>query len=137
MTCRISHTTIDARDPYAQSLWWAQVLGMTEDPADPNAPDHEECLIISADRRQQLLFIKVPESKTVKNRIHFDLRPTDGTQAAELERLIGLGATEVADHRRPDGGGWMTLADPEGNEFCVLLSDSEREAFLAAHPEMV
>ncbi|WP_152362100.1 VOC family protein [Microlunatus speluncae] len=130
MTSRISHTSIDAKNAYAQSVWWADVLGLSEDPDDPNEPGHEECMIMSADRSLQVLFIEVPEGKTVKNRIHFDLRPTDLTQAGEIDRLLGLGATEVADHRR-DGAGWMTLADPEGNEFCILLSDDERAAFLA------
>ena len=123
MTSRISHTTIDSRNAYQQSLWWAQVLGMSEDPQDPNEPRHEECMIFSADGRTRLLFVEVPEAKRVKNRLHFDLRPTDATREAEVARLLGLGATEVADHRRPDGSGWVTLADPEGNEFCVLRGD--------------
>jgi hypothetical protein len=81
---------------------------MSEDPQDPNEPPHEECMIFSADGRTRLLFIEVPEGKQVKNRIHFDLRPTDGTREVEVARLLGLGATEVADHRRPDGSGWVT-----------------------------
>ena len=63
-----------------------------------------------------LLFIKVPEVKTVKNRLHLDLRPDD--QAAEVQRLLGLGATRV-DIGQGDTR-WVVLADPEGNEFCVL-----------------
>ena len=125
MTSRISHTTIDAHDAHAQSVWWGRVLGMTEDPEDPNEPGHEECMIFSPDGRTRVLFIEVPEAKTIKNRIHFDLRPTDGTREEEVERLVDLGATVVADRRRPDGSGWFTLADPEGNEFCVLRGDSE------------
>jgi catechol 2,3-dioxygenase-like lactoylglutathione lyase family enzyme len=125
MTSQISNTTIDSRNAYQQSVWWAQVLGMREDPQDPNEPGHEECMIFSADGRIRLLFIEVPEAKQVKNRLHFDLRPTDVTRDGEVERLLGLGATEVADHRRSDGSGWVTLADPEGNEFCVLRSDRE------------
>ena len=125
MTSRISHTTIDAHDAHAQSVWWGRVLGMTEDPEDPNEPGHEECMIFSPDGRTRVLFIEVPEAKTIKNRIHFDLRPTDGTREEEVERLVGLGATVVADRRRPDGSGWFTLADPEGNEFCILKGDSE------------
>jgi Glyoxalase-like domain len=125
MTSRISHTTIDSRNAYQQSVWWAQVLNMREDPQDPNEPAHEECMIFSVDGRARLLFIDVPEGKQVKNRIHFDLQPTDATREEEVARLLGLGATQVADHRRPDGSGWVTLADPEGNEFCVLRSDRE------------
>lgn len=120
MTSRISHTSVDARDAYAQSVWWAQVLDWTEDPDDPNLPEHEECLILSRDRSQLLLFIRVPDDKVVKNRLHLDLRPVDGTREREVERLIALGATQLGDFRRPDGSGWITLADPEGNEFCVL-----------------
>jgi hypothetical protein len=70
MSSRISHTSFDARDAYAQSLFWSQVLDFTEDPDDPNEPGHEECLIMSRDRSQLLLFITVPDGKTVKNRVH-------------------------------------------------------------------
>ena len=127
MTSRISHTSTDARDACAQSRWWGAVLGMHEDPRDPNLPGHEECMIFSADGRTRLLFIEVPEGKTVKNRLHLDLRPVEGTREQEVDRLLGLGATLVADHRRPDGSGWVTLADPEGNEFCVIRGDGEVE----------
>ena len=125
VTSRISHTAIDSRNAYQQSLWWAQVLGMDEDPEDPNEPGHEECMIFSADGRTRLLFIEVPEPKQVKNRLHFDLRPADAIREAEVARLLSLGATEVADHHRPDGSGWVTLADPEGNEFDILRGDQE------------
>jgi len=125
MTSRISHTTIDSRNAYQQSVWWAQVLGMREDSQDPNEPGHEECMIFSVDGRTRLLFIEVPEGKQIKNRVHFDLRPTDVTRDEEVDRLLGIGATEVADRRRPDGSGWGTLPDPQGNELCILRSDSE------------
>ena len=98
---------------------------MAGDPEDPNEPGHEECMIFSADGRTRVLFIEVPEPKQIKNRLHFDLRPVDLTRDQEAERLIAHGATVVADRRRPDGSGWFTLADPEGNEFCVLRSDRE------------
>ncbi len=127
MTSRLSHTTVDARDAYAQSRWWGEVLGFREDPRDPNEIGHEECMIFSADGRTRLLFIEVPEARTVKNRLHLDLRPTDASRESEVERLLGLGATRLADHRRPDGSGWITLADPEGNELCVLRGDGEVE----------
>ena len=120
VTSRISHTSVDARNSYAQSVWWAQVLDWTEDPDDPNLPEHEECLILSRDGAQRLLFIRVPDDKVVKNRLHLDLRPVDGTREDEVARLVALGAVELGDFRRPDGSGWITLADPEGNEFCVL-----------------
>jgi hypothetical protein len=126
MTSRISHTTVDAHDAYALSVWWAEVLGFAEDPRDPNLPGHEECMIFSPDGRTRVLFIDVPDDKVVKNRIHFDLSPTDRTRDEEVQRLLTHGATEVADRRTPEGGGWVTMADPEGNEFCVLRSESER-----------
>jgi len=73
------------------------------------------------------LFIEVPESKRVKNRVHFDLGPIDRTRDEEIERVRALGATELDDRRQLDGTGWVVLADPEGNEFCILRSDAERD----------
>ncbi|GAB2525878.1 VOC family protein [Paramicrobacterium agarici] len=128
MTLRLSHTSIDSRNAYAQSRWWGDVLGYAEDADDPNLPDHEECLIISPDGASRLLFIDVPEGKSVKNRLHFDLRPTDVTRAEEVERVLSLGATHVADFIREDGTGWVVLADPEGNEFCILTGQPELDA---------
>jgi hypothetical protein len=125
MSSFISHTSVDSIDAYAQSVWWAAVLDYAEDPDDPNLPGHEECAIFSPDRQHQLLFIDVPETKQVKNRIHFDLRPREGTREDELQRLLDHGATMVADRREPDGRGWVVLADPEGNEFCILRSRGE------------
>jgi len=125
MTSFISHTSVDCADAYALSRWWQAVLDYIEDPQDPNEPEHEECMIFSRDRQHRLLFIAVPESKQVKNRIHFDLRPVTGSRDAELARLIDLGAVSVDDRRNPDGTGWVVLADPEGNEFCILRSEAE------------
>jgi Glyoxalase-like domain len=125
MTSYVSHTTVDCANAYTLSRWWQTVLDYSQDPEDPNEPGHEECLIFSSDRRHRLLFIEVPESKGVKNRIHFDLRPVDGRRDVELARLTGLGATVVDDRRNPDGTGWVVLADPEGNEFCILRSEAE------------
>ncbi|MFB7888108.1 VOC family protein [Cellulosimicrobium cellulans] len=138
MTSRISHTTFDARDSYAQSVFWAQVLGYTDVPGDPNFPGHEECMIIPpadaatpVESRGHVLFVEVPDDKELKNRVHLDLRPTDRTREEEVERVLALGATQVADRRTPDGGGWVVLADPEGNEFCILRSDAELAAAAA------
>ena len=128
MTSRISHTAVDSRNAYAQSLWWAKVLDMAEDPDDPNEPGDEECSIVTEDRRTEVLFIEVPEGKQVKNRLHFDLRPIDRTRDEEIERVLGIGATQFDDRRNDDGTGWMVLLDPEGNEFCILRSDAELAA---------
>lgn len=125
MASYVSHTSVDCTDAYALSRWWQAVLDYREDPDDPNEPGHEECLISAADGRHRLLFIEVPEVKQIKNRIHLDLRPAEGTRDEELARLVGLGAQVVDDLRHPDGTGWVVLADPEGNEFCILRSETE------------
>lgn len=128
MVSFISHTTIDCRNAYQLSQWWKQVLGYVDIEDDPNEPGHEECMIQRPDGGHQILFIETPDEKLGKNRLHFDLRPSDGTRDAEVARLVKLGATQLADHRgiRGDGTGWVVLADPEGNEFCVLRSEGER-----------
>ena len=126
MTSRISHTSFDASNAYAQSVFWSHVLDFVQDPDDPNEPGHEECLIMSRDQSQLLLFITVPDDKQVKNRVHLDLRPVDRTRDQEAQRLLELGASQLADHRRPDGSGWITMADPEGNEFCILSQQPPR-----------
>jgi catechol 2,3-dioxygenase-like lactoylglutathione lyase family enzyme len=128
MTLRIDHTTIDCHDAFALSSFWAQVLGFTHVPDDPNEPGDEECMIIDPAGRQKVLFIQVPEAKRVKNRVHFDLVPTDRTRDEEIGRVLTLGATPLDDRRQLDGTGWLVLADPEGNEFCILRSDPERDA---------
>jgi hypothetical protein len=126
VTSFISHTTVDCGDAYALSRWWQEVLDYVEDPEDPNLPGHVECLIYARNGGHRLLFIEVPETKQIKNRIHFDLQPVEGTRDEELARLIDLGAKPIDDLRNPDGTGWMVLADPEGNEFCILRSQAER-----------
>lgn len=127
MTSFVSHTSVDCHDAYALSEFWKVVLGYRDDPDDPNSPGDEECAINDPESGHRILFIEVPEAKTVKNRIHFDLRPRTGTRDAEVARLLAAGATQVEDHRgiRGLGSGWVTLADPEGNEFCVLRSPGE------------
>jgi Glyoxalase-like domain len=129
MASTVSHTTTDCANAYELSQWWKKVLGYVDLDGDPNLPGHEECMIRSPETGHMLLFIEVPDSKQVKNRVHLDLRPTDLTRDQEVERLLAIGASHLADHReiRGDGTGWVTLADPEGNEFCILRSDRERE----------
>ncbi|MGW4438246.1 VOC family protein [Streptomyces sp. NPDC004596] len=120
MTSRIRHVTIDSADAHALGSFWSKVLDqpLHEDdhPGDP------EALIEGAG----LLFVTVPDAKTVKNRLHLDLQPQDRTRDEEVERVIALGAGLVDDRRRPDGTGWVVLADPEGNEFCVERGAAER-----------
>ncbi len=116
----IRHVTIDSSDAYALASWWAKVLGQPVHEDDE--PGDEDALIEGAG----LLFVTVPEAKTVKNRVHLDLQPQDRTREEEVERLLALGATLVDDRRNPDGTGWAVLADPEGNEFCVERSAAER-----------
>jgi hypothetical protein len=128
MSAFISHTTVDCRDAYTLSAWWAQVLDYVEDPDDPNEPGHAECGISARDGSHHLLFIEVPEDKAVKNRIHFDLRPRAEHRDVELARLLDLGARQLEDFRKPDGTGWVVLADPEDNEFCILRSQGELDA---------
>ena len=126
MTALISHTSFDCHDAYALSVFWGGVLGFIQDVDNPDEPGDTECMIFSTDGAQRLLFIEVPEPKQVKNRLHLDLVPAEGTRDQELARLLGLGARTVDDRRLPDGSGWVVLADPEGNEFCILRSDAER-----------
>ncbi len=126
MTALIAHTSFDSLDAHALSVFWGRVLGFAEDPDDPNDPGDEECMIFSDDGTQRLLFIEVPDAKQVKNRLHLDLKPAHGSRDEELAELLRLGARTVDDRRHPDGSGWVVLADPEGNEFCILRSDAER-----------
>jgi hypothetical protein len=124
MASRASNFCIDAADPYAQTMWWGQVLeDFTVDDEWAMNPDDAECGLTGPDDRY-LLFLKVPEPKTVKNRMHLCLRPTDRTRDEEIDRILGLGATLVDDLRQGDRG-WVVLADPEGNEFCILRSQGE------------
>jgi predicted enzyme related to lactoylglutathione lyase len=120
----IHNITVDCHDPYGLARFWAQVLDRPMH--DDDHPGDPEAVVLLGDGLPNLLFERVPEAKTVKNRVHLDLQP-DHARDDEVDRLLGLGATLVADHRRPDGTGWATLADPEGNEFCVERSADERE----------
>jgi len=122
MTVRIRTITFDCRDPYLLAGFWSQVTGFGEDPDNTNHPDDPEGLLLAPDGSANLLFVRVPEAKQVKNRVHLDLTADNSTpqaRDAEVERVIALGATLIDDHRRPDGKGWVVLADPEGNEFCI------------------
>ncbi len=128
MTSRIRTITFDCRRWEPLVEFWAQVGDYAENPDNPNSPGDPEGLLTSPTTGINLLFIPVPEPKTVKNRVHLDLEPTDATRDEEVARLMNLGATLFADHRRDDGSGFVVLADPEGNEFCVERGEVERAA---------
>ena len=123
----ISHTTVDCHDAYGLSEWWKVTLGYEDLPDDPNRPGDEECMIRDPESGHRLLFIEVPDAELPGKRIHFDLRPRSTSRDEEVERLRTHGANQVADlrgHRGP-GSGWVVMADPEGNRFCVLRSSDE------------
>jgi hypothetical protein len=119
MASRTANFCIDAHDPRAQVAWWSRVLDDFEPDEDDTDDNTGEEAGLRGPGGRWLLFLRVPESKTVKNRMHMCLRPVDRSRDEEVERLLGLGATLVHDLREPNGG-WAVLADPEGNEFCVL-----------------
>ncbi|KQV22858.1 MULTISPECIES: VOC family protein [unclassified Kitasatospora] len=124
MVSVVQNVAIDCADAYELARFWSEVTGRPMDPED--APGARETQVLLAEG-PVLYFNQVPEPKTVKNRLHLCLRP-ETSREQEVERLLGLGATLVADRRNPDGSGWAVLADPEGNEFCVLRSESDRAA---------
>jgi Glyoxalase-like domain len=101
-----------SHDPVALGRWWAEALGWV---LVAHTADEFE-IRPSPDRVPGLLFVPVPEEKPGKNRLHSDFRPVD--QTAEVERLLSLGARR-ADVGQRDAS-WVVLADPEGNEFCIL-----------------
>jgi hypothetical protein len=131
---------IDAADPHLLNRFWAQVFGYeiedhqplieqllaagqatAEDTVEIDGRKAWKSAAASRDperRGPRLLFQQVPESKTVKNRVHLDLHVGDDRRDAEVERLLALGATKLWDGRLGPQQ-WVTLADPEGNEFCV------------------
>jgi len=109
---------IDSADPERLAGFWAEVLGWVASPDE----DGDYWVTASGDPEGPgpvLTFLRVPEAKTVKNRLHLDLNPSGCDQATELERLLGLGARRV-DVGQADDVSWFVLADSEGNEFCLL-----------------
>lgn len=133
MTSRVSHTSFNCRDAYALSTWWKPVLGYTDVRGDPNEPGDEECMIVDPSTGHRLLFIEVDDLTVADGRSHLDLAPTDCRRDDEIERVLELGAQQIADRRHPDGTGWMVLADIEGNRFCIVRSDEERAQTRSTH----
>lgn len=136
MTSFVAHTTVDCHHAYELSEWWKQVLGYVDVEGDPNEPGHEECMVVDPGTGHAILFIEVPDAELPTKRIHFDVRPRTGTRDEEVERVRALGAVQVDDQRdvHGPGTGWVVLADPEGNQFCVLRSQGEIDAAAAATP---
>jgi predicted enzyme related to lactoylglutathione lyase len=122
----IHEITFDAQDPHALAAFWAALLEREIRPGD--MPQDDSVLVVPAPGQPGLLFLRVPEGKTAKNRIHFDLWPTSRKRDEQIERATGLGAAVLDDRRRADGTGWVVFADPDGNEFCIGRSAAERAA---------
>jgi predicted enzyme related to lactoylglutathione lyase len=121
VTSQILNISVDCADPYRLATFWSQVLDLPVGAQDGPADDE---VGIGLGDGEELLFLRVPEPKTVKNRMHLCLRPRT-TRDEEVDRLLAIGASVVDDRRADDGTGWVVMGDPEGNEFCVLRSAEE------------
>ncbi|QLH25713.1 VOC family protein [Streptomyces sp. Rer75] len=126
MASKFTELAIDCADPHALAGFWCSVLGYeVQDEEDGLVTIGSPAVPEGRNRRgpvpPALTFARVPEGKTVKNRLHIDVNPTDREQAEEVRRLLDLGARH-ADVGQQGDESWVTLADPEGNEFCVLAS---------------
>lgn len=129
MTSRLTEINVDCADPARLAEFWCAALGYavletTDELIEIGPARGSDAALLETVRREpvapSLFFAVVPEGKTVKNRLHLDLSPVDGTQADEVARLEALGASRV-DVGQGDVD-WVVMADPEGNEFCVLRS---------------
>jgi hypothetical protein len=135
---------VDCSDPHPLADWWAEVLGwqvesQEEDfirsmidqgfATEADTTTHKGALVWATataihhpeglDRAPRILFEQVPEPKTVKNRVHLDLRNTAEPSLAERDRLVALGATEIGGGTEGPTVAWVVLTDPEGNELCL------------------
>ena len=117
MSLEWEQIVVDADDPGGLGSWWSEALGWVIVNDDPE----EFEIRPAADRLPGLLFVRVDEAKATKNRLHLDFRPDDQTR--EVDRLLDLGASraDIGQGRQT----WVVLADPEGNEFCVLSSRAQ------------
>lgn len=126
MSLEWEQATVEADDPAGLGTWWRDALGWVVVNDDPNAFEIQP----EEGRLPGLLFLQAGSTKATKNRIHLDFRPDD--HASEVERLSALGATLV-DIGQGDVS-WAVLADPEGNEFCVLAASAQgRRAAAPSH----
>ena len=130
MSLRWYSMVVDCHDIEAQARWWAEVLGwrvlFEQDDGYVIVPGYVTMEMLAETPWDRvgpgMVFVRVPEDKTVKNRLHIDLAPhTSDDRDAEIRRLLGMGATRADVHQSPDVG-WDVFRDPEGNEFCVLSS---------------
>jgi Glyoxalase-like domain len=137
---------VDCADPHPLADWWAEALGWEVEPqdeafirsmvdqgfaTDADTDHHHGALVWATgaavrhpeglERAPRILFQKVPEPKTVKNRLHLDLRSTEPPSPAEKDRLLALGATEVGGGTEGPHVAWVVLQDPEGNELCLPM----------------
>src|SRR6266508_1213212 len=125
MAALVNHVTFDCADPYELAGFWSEVTGWSRY-ADDKPGDEECALVPPGEARPWLLFIRVPEAKAVKNRLHLDVQPGDRTREEGGARRSGRGAELGEDHRRRGGRGGGSLGDPEGDEFCIERSSAER-----------
>jgi predicted enzyme related to lactoylglutathione lyase len=113
MSLRLAHVTLDCDDPQVVAAFWSAAL---DRPIEAEPSEFFVSIGIAGDDGPAWFFIKVPEPKTAKNRMHVDLEADD--REKEITRLLELGATRGADHDEY-GVAWTVMADPEGNEFCI------------------
>jgi hypothetical protein len=120
MACRFTELVIDCHDHNLLGDFWAAVLGYEVTERSDGPDEWYVGLQGPEGAGPTVLVIRTPDEKVSKNRLHIDVNATDRTQAEEVERIVALGATP-ADIGQGEQS-WVVLADPEGNEFCVLAS---------------
>ncbi|MET8569832.1 VOC family protein [Streptomyces sp. NPDC004783] len=124
MTSRFTELVVDCRDPEGLAAFWCEALGFEViDRGEGKVEIGSWVPTVEEVRARQmpptLLFVRVPEGRVVKNRLHLDVSPVDAGTDEEVARLLALGATRTDVGQGPDRS-WVVMADPEGNEFCVL-----------------
>ena len=120
MACRLTELVIDCHDHRRVGEFWRAVLGYEVTETSDGPDDYYVQLTGPPGSGPTVLVVRTPDEKVTKNRLHLDVNATDRDQAAEVERILALGATRV-DIGQGDVS-WVVLADPDGNEFCVLAS---------------
>ncbi len=122
MGMHLHHVTFDCADARTLAGFWSTLTGWhlwyDDDPEVVVSPTFPFA-------GTGLLFIPVPEGKTAKNRVHLDLQPEGMTRDEAVDLAVASGARVIGDFRKDDGSGWVTLTDPEGNEFCLERSADE------------